>query len=485
MTTGMIDYQALAQAMVAQMLVGNKAVSGSPIPSGGYGHGNGGLFARAGLERPIVNAMTLPYLGLASVIPTGRGSVFDNPQYGIMTGVTATVGSNPVSVCDDPPTAGLMKLCTQMLPFGRFSRQSNVYDTDRFGRRRDRADMIDLQLLGNPFGTDPVNPLVPTLPGGNPSQALNNEIAKAMFEVATAFARDFARVTYTGTTTNNTAGGGYREFYGLDVLINTGRRDAETGIACPAADSVIVNSGGLAVANNGATVVNTFSAIMRVLKRNAQRMGLDPATWVIAMRSDLFYELTRIWPCSYQTNGCNVAEGSVIGIIGKDQVDMRDEMRNGSFLWIDGQKVQVVEDEAIVETAVGTGLFESDVYFVPLTIMGSVKATFWEYFDYDGAGTARDGNLFAPAGTFATSDGGRFLWAKKMPTNFCVQMLGKIEPRLVLLTPQIAARYNDLRYSPVIHERSSFPGDPYFVNGGSTYGTARTFYSPSGTGAQS
>lgn len=479
-----LNYQQLATAILTQLgglQVGYKALPGAPIPAGAYGHGNGGLFSRAGLERPIVNAMTLPALGLASVIPTGRGSVYDNPQYGIMTGVTASVGSNPVSVCDDPPTAGLMKLCTQMLPFGRFSRQSNVYDADRFGRRRDRADMVDLQLLGNPFQGEGAasNPLIPTIPGGNASNALNTEIAKAMFEVATAFARDFARVTFTGNTTNNTAGGGYREFFGLDKLINTGRVDAETGFACPAADSVIVNSGGLAVATNGGTVVNTFSAIMRLLKRNAARMGLDPATWVIGMRSDLFYELTRIWPCSYQTNGCNVASGQVIAIGGAEQVQMRDEMRNGSFLWIDGQKVQVVEDEAIIETAVGTGVYESDVYFVPLTIMGGTKATFWEYFDYDAAGSARDGNVFAAGNPFVTSDGGRFLWAKKPAQNWCVQLLGKIEPRLVMLTPQIAARYNDLRYSPVIHERSSFPGDPYFVNGGAVYGTTKTFYSPS------
>jgi len=477
-----LNYQALARELLTQtaaMQIATKAVSSSPIPAGAYGHGNGGLFSRAGLERPVINAMTLPYLGLMSALPSARGSVFDNPQYGIMTGVTASVGTNPVGVCDDPPTAGLMKLCTQMLPFGRFSRQTPVYDVDRFGRRRDRGDHVDLQFIGNPFQANGDNPMVPTIPNAQPNQALNNELAKALFQLAVAWARDFARAVYAGNPANNTAGGGYKEYFGLDLLINTGRRDAETGIACPAADSTIVTTGGLNISTNGGTVVNTFQAIMRQLKRNARRMGLDPATWVIAMRSDLFYELTRIWPCSYQTNGCQVtdANGQRVIVNGADQVAMRDEMRTGSFLWIDGERVPVVEDEAIAESVVGTGLFESDVYFVPLTVMGGMAATYFEYFDYDASGAVADANVFAPNTYFAT-DGGRFLFHKKPPQNFCVQLLAKTEPRLVLLTPQIAGRYTDLRYSPVIHERSSFPGDPYFANGGSVYGTAETFYSP-------
>lgn len=476
-----LDYQALARAVIAEsvsMQVATKAVGTTPIPAGAYGHGNGGIFSRAGLERPIINAMVLPSQGLMRALPRARGSIFDNPQYGIMTGVTATTGTGPVGVCDDPPTAGLMKLCTQMLPFGRLSRQSQVYDVDRFGRRRDRSDYVDLQLVGDPFGgADTGTLMAPTLPNGDGRAALNSEAAKAMFELAVAFHRDFARLIYSGNPTNNTAGGGYKEYYGLDILINTGRRDAETGIACPAADSTIVAAGGLNVSTSGGTVVNTIQAIARQLTRNARRMGLDPATWAIAMRSDLFYELTRVWPCSYQTNGCTTVTGQEVFVGSADQVRMRDEMRQGSFLWVDGQRWAVIEDEAIAETAVGTGIYESDLYFVPLTVMGGMAATFFEYFDYDAAGTLAQARTLAGDAYF-TTDGGRFLFHRKPPTNFCVQLLAKIEPRLVLLTPQIAARYTDLRYSPVIHERSGFVGDPYFLNGGAFYGTADTFYSP-------
>ena len=95
------------------------------------------------------------------------------------------------------------------------------------------SDTTDLRLLNNPFG-QVSNTNVPTLTGSNPAQIAQNEFAKAMFEFAVGWKRDFARLLYTGTPTNNTAGGGYKEFWGFDALINTGYRDAETGTACPA-----------------------------------------------------------------------------------------------------------------------------------------------------------------------------------------------------------------------------------------------------------
>ena len=59
---------------------------------------------------PIFSAMVLPRTGLQNLLPV-RGTRYANPLYGLFTGVTATTGSEPTGVCDDPPTAGLSKLC--------------------------------------------------------------------------------------------------------------------------------------------------------------------------------------------------------------------------------------------------------------------------------------------------------------------------------------------------------------------------------------
>jgi hypothetical protein len=319
---------------------------------------------------------------------------------------------------------------------------------------------------------------VPSLPGGAVGQAANYEVSKALFEFGVAWSRDFARVTYTGTPTNNTANNGYMEFYGLDTLINTGYRDALTGVACPAADSLIRTFSGLNVSGNEATIVRELTFIMRNLKFLARKAGLDPVNWAIAMSFGLFYALTDLWPCSYLSYRCSVSTGSTQFISSGEAERMRDEMRadlygyTGQYLLLDGQKIPVVIDDAITETQPVAATFESDIYFVPLTVMGGMPVTYWEYINYEhpGApGSAMDAaNVFAPPGTFYTSDNGRFFWTKKPPTNFCVQVAAKTEPRLLLLTPYLAARLTDVRYTPLQHEANWDPSGSFYSDGGST-----------------
>jgi hypothetical protein len=120
-----LDYKQLAGAMINEFAalggqtgagVRRKAVSSTPTSV--YGHGPNGLFSYPGLSRPLFSAMVLPHLGLQSMLPV-RWSNDMNPLYGIFTGVTATTGSEPTGVCDDPPTAGLSKLCQHSFVYGR------------------------------------------------------------------------------------------------------------------------------------------------------------------------------------------------------------------------------------------------------------------------------------------------------------------------------------------------------------------------------
>ena len=466
-----INYQTLASELLGQMNVRTKGLV-SATPGATMGHGPGGLFSSPGLSRPVFSAMILPHLGIQNMIPVRPSRDF-NPLHGIMTGVTASSGANPVGVCDDPPSAGLMKLCTHSFVFGRQSRQTKVYDLDTFGRLTNRGEFTDLQLFGNPL----VNPNagVPTMPGvANPAQALNNEIAKALFELAVSWSRDFARLTYAGTPTNNTAGGGYKEFYGLDTLINTGYRDAETGVACPAADSYVRSFGNLNIATNSAALVRELTIMYRNLNYLAAEAALIPVQWVISMRYSLFYEITEIWPCQYLSYRCTLTSGSTQFINSADSNAMRDDMRGdmynrtGQYLLIDGQRVPVVIDDAIAETeGLAGGSFSSGIYMVPLTVLGGIPVTFWEYFDYDVPGGALEASrIFAPDGSFYSTDNGRFMWARKPPTNYCVQLMSKTEPRLILETPYLAGRLTNVLYAPLSHERSPFTDSDYFVDGG-------------------
>lgn len=475
---------ALAQSLLQASGNGGPGMRHKALPSGTpttyYAQGSGGLFSSPALESPLISAVMLPEQGLVSLLPAPKPSQFSHPLYGIITGVTATTGSEPTGVCDDPPVAGLAKLCTHTAPFGRFSRMTRVFDADRIGETTNRGEHYDFRIINNPLNQ--AGWMVPSsLPmlGG----MTNSEIAKAMFEFGVSWSRDFARVIYDGNpATGNTAGGGYKEFWGLDTLINTGYRDAETGVACPAADSVVLSFGNKTIAGNGSDIVRTITHIWRYLNYNAGAMGLKPVQWAISMRWGAFNELTEIWPCAYLTYRCQLSgSNQSVNIDGGEQVRMRDDMRNGQYLLIDGVRVPVAIDEAIAETEPLAGVFSSSMYFVPLTVLGGVAVTYLEYFNYEGANGTMDAiREFGVGSFFKSSDNGRFLVHIKPPNNFCIQLLAKTQPRLVLLAPFLAARLQHVRYTPVVHERESFTDSGYWTDGGATdrFGFAPSYYSP-------
>lgn len=477
-----LDYAALARALVQESITTKGLVSSTPTTT--YGHGPGGLFSYPGLSRPVFSAMSLPRIGLQSQLPV-MSSRDANPLYGIMTGVTATTGSEPEGVCDDFPTAGLSKLCTQTQVFGRMGRQSRVFELDRMGLWTNRGEFGDLVMNGNP-----IQGANPNVPSGTPSlnDVLNKEVSKALFELAVAWARDFATDIYAGNPTNNTAGGGRKYFYGLDTLINTGHRDAITGQACTAADSIIRSFGSLDIASNGALLVKQLTNMYRNLKYIASSTGLDPVKWNLVMPWSLFYEITEVWPCAYLSYRCtNLASGSTQFIDSNAQIAMRDTMRGniyertGQYLLIDGEQVPVILDDAVTETVLAGESFTAGIYFVPMTVLGSTPVTYMEYLNYDMPGGAMEAaRAFAPDGFYYTSDNGRFLWHKKLPNNYCVQLMAKTEPRIMLLTPQLSARLTNIKYTPLAHERSAFTDSSYYVDGGRTNfgGYGPSFYSP-------
>ncbi len=478
-----IDYQKLADAILESRTKEYKAEKAFPstyAPPGIMAHGRGGLFSTPGMERPIFSAFTLPSAGLQNRLPV-RPSNTESPLYGLFTGVTASsaTGSNePVNVCDDPPVSGLAKMMTHTFQWGRFSRMTQVYDITRFNRRNNRAEFADFQFYGNPAGAGDF--FTPTTgEGGGNIGAANSDIRKILFELAVAWQRDFARKIYTGNPTNNTAGGGYKEFFGFDYLINTGYKDAETGILAPAADSVIVDFGSadISVAGaNGTKIVNYITSMVRQLQFIASRTGLDPVTWAVVMPHAMFYEISAIWPCSYQTARCTIGSGTSVEIDRRYLTEMTDQMRGdmvnrtGQYLLVDGAQIQVILDDGITETQSAGGSYTANIYFVPMTVLGGQVVTWMEYLPFDQNGGAMDAaRALAPDGMFWTSDNGRFIWHKKPAQNFCVQMLAATEPRIIMLTPHLAGRINNVKYTPLVNFRSWDPANTsFYVNGGRT-----------------
>lgn len=444
-------------------------------------HGPGGYFAQYGVERDIISTRVHPR-GLADMIPA-RGTKYMNPLFGFFTGFQGLTGAVADSVCSDPQTAGPGKVCRQTAQFGRYSYQTRELDITKVGRLTDRSEPIDLTILNDPLleGTGTI-----TTPNVNGNSNLNAEVLMRMIEVGVDFQNVLTKQLYYGNPASSNAGGGYKEFPGLDILIGTGKKDAITSTACPSLDSLIINNNyGMVNANGGATLVETMTTMYRICKSNASKMNLDPVEWTFAMREGLFYELTAVWPCSYLTYRCvfpSQANSAQVVVDGSAQVEMRDAMRQGQYLVIDGVKVPVALDDAIDEdnrsdtNLIGITCFASDIYLLPLTIRGGFQSLYWEYFDYNDGPMAAIGQTNGLSNYYWT-DGGKFMWHQKPPNNFCVQQVAVTEPRIILRTPQLAARLLNVQYCPLRHTRDAYPEDPYYVDGGvTTMGPGPSYY---------
>lgn len=436
-------------------------------------HGPGGLLATPGLNRQVVNAMIMPR-GLSGRLPV-RPSTDTNEIFAILTGLLASTGAEPTAQCADWPMVGQFKVCRQQHPFGQQGRTSQVLNIKYAGQVVNRGEFTDNVLFGQPNMGDN------TLPGQiDWNRALQTEAEKKLAELYAGYFRDYARYIYTGNPQTTAGSAGWQQYRGLDLLIATGKRDAITGVACPAADSIVIDLNGTNATSNGATIYGVLANVVTNLERLSEQLGFE-VKWALTMRYGAFWALTNIWPCVYATVGCNI-NTVVRSSSAEEMTNMRDAMRDGRYLYIEGKKYEVIIDDTITEEVAAGGVvgtYESDIYFVPLTANGE-PVLFWEYFPFNQQAIAAAGAM-APQGYFNVLQNGRFLQVRQSPTHTCVQVEIIERPRLILLTPFLAARFTNMRYTISVHERDAFPTETYFANGGATTTPLPYFY-PNATG---
>jgi hypothetical protein len=144
-------------------------------------------------------------------------------------------------------------------------------------------------------------------------------------------------------------------------------------------------------------------------------------------------------------------------------------MRNGMYLDVNGRRYRVVTDTGIFEqnnantAGVPAGHYRSSIYFVPLTITGGFPVTYREYVDYRQA--QPDISLLRGLEDFFWTDNGVFSWAVEQ-IKWCYKLALKTEQRVILRTPQLAGRVDNIQYAPMQHLRDSDPDSPYWFDGG-------------------
>lgn len=461
-----------------------------------YGHGAGGLFNTPGVDANIFSTTMLPDVGVldslpdmppGSASPDGTFGGVDTPLYTTITGVTKgnseTWANMPAGVCDKPPYGGLMKACTLTAPYGRFPQCLRAVELGQVGRLATLADPTNLRMVNTPFGSGGGSAVLPQF--AMPGSVLNIEIARRMFEAFVSYKRMIAPLVFTGTPTLNTANDGAMQPIGLETLVNTGNKvDALNGTPCPAMNSDIKDFGYDLVNGTGRSIVNYVDTMYGYLKYNAKKMKLDPVKWKIALTIGMFEELVKVWPIEQHLWAleriANFDNGRVV-IDATTATRARDDFLQNQWLPIRGDRVEVILDDGIPEDDVTNnnqltaGQYSSDLYFLPYTVLGGIPVFWIEAFRFD------NGNIQAVLAAFQnreavwSSDGGRFLfWTSRTAT--CIDLCWRMEPRIILRTPYLAGRINNIKYQPLQHYRSPFPDNAYFLDGGRTNTPIGSYY---------
>jgi len=454
------------------------AVTGGVIPP----HGQNALFNVPGVSPGIVSTIVKPngiedWLEMRGHV---RMSMDTNPLFGIMTGQTASSGSEPTDPCsENVPVPGDLKMCYQTWTFGEMTMKSKPIRVDNAGELINRSEPLDLRLLNNPFGDLPEVVNIPA------TELFRSKLAKAVAELSLDFKRRYARLIYTGNPAN-TAGvtGGYVEYNGLDRLVNTGYVNAIGGAACSAADSLVRDRAFAIIQNTAAATLQEYREAYRSRRKLAADVGLTGVEWAWVMRYQKFLALVDIWACAYYTYRCYTAaptgttSNAFVDAAGA-AIQLREQMLEGNFLLIDGERVPVVIDNTLEELNVGAGNFQSDTYLLPIRGADfsdtNGQIAYLEHFNYRGPyGMQSVISQMGPQDEYRVSSDGRFAIFFLGGTAFCKQVMARTRKRVIVRAPFLAAKIENERYNVYLHEREWQPGTSFFENGGNTsfFGTS-------------
>lgn len=442
---------------------GKKAPVGTPTTN--YTHGPGGLFGIAGLDEQVISGRITP-TGLASDLAI-QATIYTDPLYPYITGYEES-GTEPSGVCDTC-ISGVTESCIQTATFGRVCRESKELEINRVMQRINTGE-VDLTLVNDILGGDGFTPGQRL----NPSQAINVQTAWAMVEIGMGIQNALVPMLWQGNPANNSAGGGYKEFPGLDMLIGTAKYDATTGTRCAALDSDVKDFNYRNInhvdGNGSFLIVRYVNAMASYLWHNASRQRLLPTQWAMALRPEAWTELLEVWPVAYfSTREVTLPNGNTNFIDSTRVVELRDKMQAGMYIDTVRGRIPVIVDDGIFEwnstnsASVDAGCFASTIYFVPIKYLGSRNATYLEYLDYRGADP--DISLLQNKDDYWNTDDGRFMWTLEQ-LKWCYTVSGKIEPRVILKTPQLAGKIEHVQYCPEQHFRDFDQDSSYFYKGG-------------------
>ena len=441
-------------------------------------HGPGGLFNTAGLENPFLSTVIKP-LGIGPYLPAFP-TTYTDPRYGLITEIIDNGEDEPDYVCSDAPT-GTMKSGTLSSTFGRVQQATKDIDLGTISMTLNSADRTDLMMLGSLL--DPVDAGSMQPSNVNEANVLNNAIKAGMVTAAFTMGLKMNRMVWQGNPANATANGGHIPFNGLDRLIKTGHVDSNTNNSLPPADSAIID-GAFGEVGVDYEIVRQLRHLMAYLE-NLADATVGGATFAICMRPKMWDAVSDVWSVMYVnelTAQVGAATASTLMLDASNLTAQRDALKTSQLLPIGGKVYPVILDHGVHEVDnaedgvnVPLGKYASSIYVLPLVIGPGIPVTYWEYLDWRVAQSMLAEAGLTNAITFWT-DSARFAWTADQ-NKLCIKMQMRTEPRIVLRTPQLAGRIDDLLYAPMTpHFRQAHTDDATYVAGGETTRSAPAKY---------
>lgn len=429
-----------------------------------------GLFGAPGVE-PMMYSTIVRANGSFSRALALTKSEFLQVRRDIVTGVTDQSGTNPSNFCGDAITHGDLKVCRHDFEFGEVKAATKVVEGPKVGAYYTRYDM-DRQMV--PDGMD-FGPWAPDIL----SQARNrNSITwKVLFELSVNVDRQHEIALIQGNSSASNVGAGSLPYFivqpdGLDQLIKTGYVDVKSQVACPAVDSRVVTfSGNLTGTDaNGDTLLDVITDAMSGNDMDLQGMGYVEAlrSGAFVMHPRMWRPITRVWPCSYQTMGCDTltnGNGERLNISADRQRQMQEEMYLGKYLLIDGVRVPVLFSWSVPITNVGPDQYNGPLYFVPMVLNGN-PVTYIDHFDMGNDKQNEFYNLTGQNDDTRVINNGLYRMERRM--KGCLEYDFSSMWRLMFEAPFAAIRWDDITFFDRTRQQSPYSGESYYANGGQT-----------------
>lgn len=442
-----------------QELEGAKHDPASTASTWVNGHGPGGIFSQ-GAVRPDMYA-TIPRLNddVSASLPL-IASNKDNEIYEILTGITAPAGNRAADTCSEGPTPGRLKVGRVTAAWGTLKVDTEVNRLVDFGRRLDYQDM-DRNVLNMQGSQSPFVPQVPTTD-------INTRLGKQFMELGLSVEQAVTWVDFIGV-----AGAGSNSAYlnmfieqyqGFETWVRTGYTDALGGAAIPAADSIVIAHNAPIGSNgvNGVSFIeNVVDAYYSVVQK-ANEIGMMGTEFEIWVHPKAWRAIAYQWACTYYTTRCSGEQYNEITRDGVAIAQARDEMLRNRVLMIDGEPVRVRLSQGIPALGIGDQTYMSDVYIMPRYWNGR-PLVFRQYFPLNNAeaqtflGMENDARVI---------NNGLYAVGKRSTNGLCTKFEFVSRMRLILDTPFLAARVNDVSFTYRAQDLDSRVGESLYKNGG-------------------